>query len=73
MRWTRALNPPPLPLLIMLPRHWEFECTFAWPERNRWLDKDDEGLPATEAAWIYAPSPNSWCVGSRHNRSSATL
>jgi putative transposase len=53
-RWTRALDPPPLLPLTVLPRRWVVERTFAWLGRNRRLSKDYEQLPATEETWIYA-------------------
>ncbi len=51
-------EPPPAPPsgFRVLQRRWVVERTFAWWGRNRRLSKDDEGLPATEEAWIYAAS-----------------
>ena len=37
----------------VLPQRWIVERTFAWLVRNRRLDKDWEGLPATTETWIY--------------------
>lgn len=37
----------------VLPHRWIVERTFAWLGRQRRLSKDDEVLPATEAAWVY--------------------
>jgi transposase len=48
--------PAPPPGFRVLPRRWVVERTFARLGRNRRLSKDDEALPATEEAWIYAAS-----------------
>jgi putative transposase len=42
---------PRLAVLIVLPRRWVGERTFAWLGSRR-LSKDDEALPTTEGAWI---------------------
>jgi putative transposase len=38
----------------VLPRRWVVERTLARLGRNRRLSQDDEALPASEVAWIYA-------------------
>lgn len=57
-RWVRIpvdQDPPWMPShMPVLPRRWIVECTFAWLGRYRPLSKDNEQLPATEEAWIYA-------------------
>lgn len=51
-------EPPPAPPsgFRVVRRRWVVERTFAWLGRNRRLSKDDEALPETEEAWIYAAS-----------------
>jgi putative transposase len=61
LRWVRVApgqEPPPAPPpgFRVLRRRWVVERTFAWLGTNRRLGKDDEVLPATEEAWIYAAS-----------------
>ena len=43
--------------LVILPRRWVVECTFAWLTPYRRLSKDYEGLPATSEAMIYLAMP----------------
>jgi putative transposase len=56
-RWVRVAadqEPEPLPAgLLILPRRWVVERTFAWLGRSRRLSKDYDALPATEQAWIH--------------------
>ena len=43
--------------LVILPRRWVVERTFAWLTPYRRLSKDYEGLPATSEAMIYLAMP----------------
>ena len=36
----------------VLPRRWVVERTFGWPNLQRRLSKDYEGLPETTEAWV---------------------
>ncbi len=40
--------------LVVLPRRWVVERTFAWLGRNRRLSKDYEEYAETTEAWVYA-------------------
>ena len=41
---------------ILTPRRWVVERTCAWLSTSRRLSKDDEELPESSDAWIYAAS-----------------
>lgn len=52
--WLKAGEPAPKPAPIVIqPRRWVVERTFAWEGRNRRLAKDYEGLSETEEALCY--------------------
>lgn len=53
-RYPEGVEPPPLPAFTVLPRHRVVERTFGWLGLSRRLSKDDERLPETGEAWIYA-------------------
>ncbi len=39
---------------VALPRRWVVERTTSWPERNRLMSKDYEGLCSSAGAFVYA-------------------
>jgi transposase len=56
-KWSRYpvdVEPSALPAFTVLPRRWVVERTFAWIGRSRRMSKDDEYLPETSEAFIYA-------------------
>ncbi len=59
--------------MMVLPRRWVVERTFAWLGRYRRLSKDYEELPATEEAWIYLAMTRFMLARLAHDPFSDTL
>jgi putative transposase len=53
-RWPEGVEPPPLPACTVPPPRWIVQRTFAWLGRYRRLSKNDEQLPTTSGAMLYA-------------------